>query len=154
MNVSKNQLVCARCHFVGLTSGIDWIAWSSGERLAARLSLSWRIAAKRSRSAARFSARACCWTAVSNTGAPRIGVLNPLKRPIAGFVSPARGAIAAKVRDMGGWARRVNLCLTRLFEIALAQMLLEGGGAKRRAGRGFDEIGGRKQRALAVDMSA
>jgi len=22
-NVSKNQLVCARCHFVGLTSGIE-----------------------------------------------------------------------------------------------------------------------------------
>jgi len=25
MKVSKNQVVCARCHLVGLTSGIDWI---------------------------------------------------------------------------------------------------------------------------------
>ena len=28
-NVSKNHVVCARCHFAGLASGIDWIAWSS-----------------------------------------------------------------------------------------------------------------------------
>ena len=24
--VSKNQVVCARCHLIGLASGIDWIA--------------------------------------------------------------------------------------------------------------------------------
>ena len=30
MKVSKNQVVCARCHLVGLASGIDWAPMSSG----------------------------------------------------------------------------------------------------------------------------
>ena len=30
--VSKNHVVCARCHLVGLASGIDWTVWSSGRQ--------------------------------------------------------------------------------------------------------------------------
>ena len=41
-NCSKNQVVWARCHFAGLASGIDWISWSSGDRGAARRSVSSR----------------------------------------------------------------------------------------------------------------
>ena len=37
--VSKNHVTCARCHFVGETSGMDWTVWSSGERGAARRSV-------------------------------------------------------------------------------------------------------------------
>ena len=33
--VSKNQVVCARCHLTGLASGIDWTWQSSGESGAA-----------------------------------------------------------------------------------------------------------------------
>ena len=39
MNVSKNHDVCPRCHLVGLTSGIDWTVWSSGDSGAARASV-------------------------------------------------------------------------------------------------------------------
>ena len=67
IKVSKNQLVCARCHFVGLTSGIDWIAWSSGIRLAARASLCRRTAAKRSHNNCRSTTCGDASTAVSNT---------------------------------------------------------------------------------------
>src|SRR2546425_12193073 len=38
MNVSKNHVVCARCHLVGLASGMDWTVWSSAESGAARAS--------------------------------------------------------------------------------------------------------------------
>ena len=44
-NVSKNHVVCARCHFVGLTSGIDWMVWSSGESGLASSSVRLRTAA-------------------------------------------------------------------------------------------------------------
>ena len=37
--VSKNQVVCARCHLVGLTSGIVWTVWSSALRGAERHSV-------------------------------------------------------------------------------------------------------------------
>lgn len=30
-NASKNQLVCARCHLVGLASAIGWTIWSSAD---------------------------------------------------------------------------------------------------------------------------
>ena len=33
---SKNQLVCARCHLVGLACGMDWMHWSSTGIGAAR----------------------------------------------------------------------------------------------------------------------
>ncbi len=42
--VSKNHDVCARCHLVGLTSGMDWTVWSSGESGAARASVRSRTA--------------------------------------------------------------------------------------------------------------
>ena len=37
--VSKNHVVWARCHLVGLTSFIDWTVWSSGLRGVARCSV-------------------------------------------------------------------------------------------------------------------
>src|ERR1700682_1353802 len=42
INVAKNQVVWARCHFAGLASGIDCTNWSSGDRGAARRSVSFR----------------------------------------------------------------------------------------------------------------
>jgi hypothetical protein len=42
MKVSKNHVICARCHLVGLASGIDWTWQSSGESGAARPRLAWR----------------------------------------------------------------------------------------------------------------
>ena len=42
MNVSKNQLVCARCHLTGLASGIDWIAQSSADSGTASCSVAAR----------------------------------------------------------------------------------------------------------------
>ena len=42
-NVSKNHVVCAKCHFTGLASGIDWIAQSSAESGDAREPVNWRI---------------------------------------------------------------------------------------------------------------
>ena len=50
-NVSKNQVVWARCHLVGLTSSIDWTTWSSGASGSASCSVSCRV--RRSRSARR-----------------------------------------------------------------------------------------------------
>src|SRR5580658_4533618 len=41
-NSSKNQVVCARCHFVGLASGMDCTHWSSADRAPASLSVSCR----------------------------------------------------------------------------------------------------------------
>ena len=41
-NCSKNQLVCARCHFAGLASGIDCTIMSSALKPAQRLTVSWR----------------------------------------------------------------------------------------------------------------
>src|SRR5712671_1487100 len=75
MKVSKNQLVCARCHFVGLTSGIDWIAWSSGERLAASASDCCRITANRSRSAVRSVMLADSGGAISSTLHPSLALI-------------------------------------------------------------------------------
>ena len=46
-NVSKNQVVCARCHLAGLASGMDCTIWSSAESGAARRSVSARTASKR-----------------------------------------------------------------------------------------------------------
>ena len=48
-NVSKNHVTCARCHFVGDTSGIDWTVWSSGLSGAASRSVCERTSAYRSR---------------------------------------------------------------------------------------------------------
>src|SRR5450759_5157234 len=48
MNVSKNQVVCARCHFTGLASGIDWIAQSSADSGAASAQVARRIERNRS----------------------------------------------------------------------------------------------------------
>src|SRR3954467_14036523 len=44
--VSKNQLVCARCHFAGLASGMDCTHWSSSLSGAVNFSLRLRTAAK------------------------------------------------------------------------------------------------------------
>jgi hypothetical protein len=41
---SKNQLVCARCHFAGLASGIDWTVASASESAEASLRLAARTA--------------------------------------------------------------------------------------------------------------
>src|SRR5438874_8288507 len=46
MKVSKNHVVCARCHFVGLTSGIDCTTQSSGCRLRQRRMLKSRTRLK------------------------------------------------------------------------------------------------------------
>jgi hypothetical protein len=43
--VSKNHVMCARCHFVGLASGIDCTWQSSAESGAARARLASRTAA-------------------------------------------------------------------------------------------------------------
>ena len=43
-NDSKNQVVCARCHFVGLTSSIDWMTKSSGSSGSHSTSVSVRTA--------------------------------------------------------------------------------------------------------------
>src|SRR5688572_26354792 len=65
---SKNQVVCARCHLVGLASGIDWIAQSSAlsgaasARVAARTS--WKRRASSSASGAEAASRiGCCMRA-------------------------------------------------------------------------------------------
>src|SRR4051794_31682617 len=58
MNVSKNQVVCAKCHLVGLASGIDWINWSSAESGAASASVWRRTAEKLSSNCSPF---ADCW---------------------------------------------------------------------------------------------
>ena len=39
MNVSKNHVMWARCHFVGLTSAIVWTVWSSALRTEANRSV-------------------------------------------------------------------------------------------------------------------
>src|ERR1700704_6869933 len=44
MNVSKNQLVCARCHLAGLASGQDCTMRSSGLSGAVSASVCWRTA--------------------------------------------------------------------------------------------------------------
>src|SRR3569833_3283799 len=44
MNVSKNQVVCARCHLTGLASGIDCAQQSSSDKLAASATLYARTA--------------------------------------------------------------------------------------------------------------
>src|SRR5262245_33702693 len=54
-NCSKNQVVCARCHLVGLASGIDCTAWASALKGAARCSVSARTVRKRSRHIVRRS---------------------------------------------------------------------------------------------------
>ena len=46
--VSKNQVVWARCHLVGLTSGMDCTVWSSADRGEANDSVSDRVAKNRS----------------------------------------------------------------------------------------------------------
>src|SRR6516225_6273326 len=56
MNCSKNQVVWARCHLVGLASAIDWTIWSSGDIKAARCSVSARTARKAVRQWSRSSA--------------------------------------------------------------------------------------------------
>ena len=50
--VSKNQLVCARCHLTGLASGIDWIVQSSADSGAASAIVAARMARKRDASTA------------------------------------------------------------------------------------------------------
>jgi hypothetical protein len=44
MKVSKNQVVCARCHLTGLASGIDCAQQSSIESGSASRSERWRTA--------------------------------------------------------------------------------------------------------------
>ena len=44
MKVSKNQLTWARCHLVGLASGIDWAAMSSAVSERVSATVAWRTA--------------------------------------------------------------------------------------------------------------
>src|SRR5262249_57873163 len=65
-NCSKNQVVCARCHLVGLASAIDCTTWSSALKEAVRRSVSARTARKASRQMARgWLGAACEMVAVS-----------------------------------------------------------------------------------------
>ena len=132
MKVSKNQLVCARCHFVGLTSGIDWIDWSSGVRLAASASLSRRTVSNRSSAAWRFAVSAGCCAALSNTSSPR---------PVSGSLSDYR-------------CQRFGADLVALSEIAGAQVALETRRPERLPGGALDEFRGRQQRALRMHAVA
>src|ERR1700719_3312835 len=59
MNVSKNQVVWARCHLVGLTSGIDCTTQSSGARFSANLAVKFRTSRKRARSFSAGDDSAC-----------------------------------------------------------------------------------------------
>ena len=58
MKVSKNHVVCARCHLTGLASGIDWIAQSSAESGAASARVAPRTAMKRAARERRRDGRA------------------------------------------------------------------------------------------------
>src|SRR5579884_945819 len=71
MNVSKNQLVCARCHFVGLASGIVWMTKSSGTSDSQRLSVKRRVVRYCSNNAWASTNRECFetwWRPVSCRG--------------------------------------------------------------------------------------
>src|SRR5471032_1818841 len=68
MNVSKNHVVCARCHLTGLASGIDWIAQSSAVSGAARPRVTSRTA--RNRSACALAPGAWGWRTGSFIAAP------------------------------------------------------------------------------------
>src|SRR5436305_3079180 len=62
-NVSKNHVVWARCHFVGLTSGIDWTVWSSADSGAASASVNARTSAYPTR----VGEGGACWSARTPT---------------------------------------------------------------------------------------
>src|ERR1700731_1163946 len=57
-------------------------------------------------------------------------------------------------RHMAGGSPAVNLRVNQLYEVTLAQMALEGGGAERHAARLGDQLGARQQRSLAVNLGA
>src|SRR5271169_1614322 len=81
MKVSKNQVVWARCHLVGLTSGIDWTVWSSAERGAASSSVT-----ARTQRYAWSSASARCDFIVSAMALPSSG-----RAPCKGYGLDATG---------------------------------------------------------------
>src|SRR4051794_22728766 len=85
---SKNQLVWARCHLMGLASGIDWMHWSSAESGAARATLCSRTWAKRWPHGAADAAGAVPAATDGNAGmpkAPGVGA-QPRHRPDAGLL--------------------------------------------------------------------
>src|SRR5690606_11287834 len=108
MKVSKNQDTCARCHLVGLQSGMDWAVWSSGPRGCARVSVCARMSANRARKVSR-SKRGCgcparnsliCWPPERDTHSinrrrrekfAARGKLGPRKSPPNGGLSGRRG---------------------------------------------------------------
>src|SRR5262245_48140555 len=68
MNVSKNHVVCARCHFTGLASGIDCAVQSSAESGPARAiealrTLRYRLASSASAGAERGNIADSGWVA-------------------------------------------------------------------------------------------
>src|SRR5262249_42617113 len=129
MNVSKNHVVCARCHFVGLASGIDWIDWSSGVSGSASRALCRRTSRYNVRSADRSRPSAAGCEALSNTRPP---IWFPLRR----------------------FCQRRRFSSVAVIEIAPAQMAFEARRAERLSGGALDQFGGGQQRAFAVHMIA
>src|SRR4029450_13380995 len=83
MKVSKNHVVCPRCHLVGLASGIDWIAQSSAESGAAIALVARRAARSRSRRGlAADGEDARCWRSSRSDCFMRL-----LSRPVAALAS-------------------------------------------------------------------
>lgn len=71
--VSKNQVVCARCHFAGLASGMDCMQWSSGESGADNESECARTAENAApNSVRRVSPGACCDSLTAADGLGKI----------------------------------------------------------------------------------
>src|SRR6185312_2595659 len=82
MKFSKNQVTWARCHLVGLTSGIDWTVWSSGESGAASASVLARTVRKRSSAESRpLSRSAALRTIHAIMCLPRQGCVAPDQVP-------------------------------------------------------------------------
>ena len=113
--VSKNQVVWARCHLVGLTSGIDWTVWSSGDSGAASASVSARVAKNRSvrvRASAASVDRSSPLLPVCGGDRRRsAGLPSALGRELTrkssdqawpGIVSPATGSVRAWVGPVPG----------------------------------------------------
>ena len=76
MKVSKNQVVWARCHLVGLASGIDWTVWSSaesGEAKLTELARTRRNASINASGAASSSGTARATVRLSKAGLPSSG---------------------------------------------------------------------------------
>src|SRR5882672_9603729 len=84
MNVSKNQVVCARCHLTGLASGIDCAVQSSADNGPARAievlrTLRYRLASSASAGAERgyiADSHWVAWRKNRDDRSPRLGTNN------------------------------------------------------------------------------